>query len=68
MGKTFLYFSFVMGTIFVIMGILVQVAPPPPLKDSGNTKYVFGCLLVLYGIFRLYRAYIALKNSRDSNL
>lgn len=48
----------------LMMGILILSYPFPQTTYLGNNdfiKYMFGGMLILYGIFRAYNAYIKLK-------
>jgi len=48
----------------LMMGILILSYPFPPsayLSANEFIKYMFGGLLIVYGIFRGYNAYIKLK-------
>lgn len=57
MQKSFYYISLFMGSLFVIMGCVVQIVPPPMMKEPSYAKHMFGIALLLYGGFRLFRAY-----------
>jgi uncharacterized membrane protein HdeD (DUF308 family) len=48
----------------LMMGILILSYPFPQTTYLGNNdfiKYMFGGMLILYGIFRAYNAYLKLK-------
>lgn len=48
----------------LMMGILILSYPFPPsayLSANEFVKYMFGGLLIVYGVFRGYNAYIKLK-------
>lgn len=49
----------VMGAFFTVMGIVIPFYPPPLLTKAGYTEYLWliGFVLIVYGIFRFYRAY-----------
>ncbi|MEM6265691.1 MAG: C4-dicarboxylate ABC transporter [Bacteroidota bacterium] len=63
--KVSAYLGMFMGLFFAGMGFVLPVYPPASLKGSlsPNMFYVLGFLLVVYGIFRFYRAYNQLKRS-----
>lgn len=48
----------------LMMGILILSYPFPRSTYLGNNdfiKYMFGGMLIIYGIFRAYNAYLKLK-------
>ena len=48
----------------LMMGILILSYPFPPTTYLGNNdfiKYMFGGMLIVYGIFRAYNAYLKIK-------
>ena len=48
----------------LMMGILILSYPFPQTTYLGNNdfiKYMFGGMLIVYGIFRAYNAYLKLK-------
>jgi len=50
----------------LVMGILILSYPFPPsayLSENEFIRYMFGGLLIVYGIFRAYNAYNKLKQS-----
>ncbi len=62
MNKAFAYTSLIMSIVFVVMGGLVSFHPQGMyLGLSQNQRYIIGFILLVYGIFRFYRAYKVLK-------
>lgn len=51
----------VTGSIITFMGIWVQIRPSEMLQNPSYLKHAFGLLLMGYGIFRFYRAYMGWK-------
>jgi len=54
----------------LMMGILFLIYPFPGTTYLGQNefiRYMFGGLLIVYGVFRAYNAYIKLKN-KDKKL
>jgi hypothetical protein len=59
------YTGLIMGALFVTFGILIPFFPPPRFADWGinnGLEYIVGLTLVMYGIFRITRAYKLLKS------
>lgn len=63
MSKNFHILGLVTGSVIAVLGIWVQFNPPARLLDPPYIKHVFGITLIVYGIFRAYRAYIGYKNA-----
>ena len=56
-------FHFSMAILYVILAVFIYLKPPPFLQDFSKTNLLaISCLISLYGIFRLYRAWMAFKN------
>jgi uncharacterized membrane protein HdeD (DUF308 family) len=59
------YVAFGVSVIMLMMGILFLVYPFPEtsyLSENNFIRYMFGGLLIVYGIFRGFNAYSRLKN------
>jgi uncharacterized membrane protein HdeD (DUF308 family) len=53
------------GSIYLIMGALViYLKFFNSIQLSNGAAYAFGCLLLLYGIFRLYRGVVNFRNDK----
>ncbi len=58
--------EFVMGGLYIVLGGFVLFAKKfGTIELSGIVLYAIFGLLLLYGSFRIYRGYAALKNSRN---
>ena len=56
------FIGLIMSVVFIAMGFLVMFYPPAALAGYGATsKYLFGVLIICYGLFRLWRSYNQLK-------
>ena len=64
MSKAFSYFGLVMGSIFIGFGILIIVSPPDVELIQKN-PYIISFIVIIYGLFRIYRSLMALKANRD---
>lgn len=59
--KAYNYVSFGVSIIMVMMGILFLVYSFPKTTFLGSNEFIrysFGGLLIVYGIFRAYNAYV----------
>ena len=72
------YLGLFMGAFFIFAGFFIGIKQilTPPLKifsfewtyfseHPDHVNYISGVLLVLYGIFRLYRSYKIIKTNND---
>lgn len=58
MNKPVAIFSLLMSVLFVVLGVLIAIEPSGLFASlPGYTHYFFSFILILYGIFRFYRAY-----------
>jgi uncharacterized membrane protein (DUF2068 family) len=64
MSKAFAYFGLVMGAIFIGFGILIIVYPPDVPVIQQN-PYIISFIVIIYGLFRIYRSLMTLKSYRD---
>ncbi|MEM0997811.1 MAG: hypothetical protein AAGN35_12045 [Bacteroidota bacterium] len=64
MPKAFAYLGLVMGAIFIGFGILISVSPPDVPVIAQN-PYIVSFIIIMYGLFRIYRSLMALKQHRD---
>ncbi|HQV78283.1 MAG TPA: hypothetical protein PLJ42_08370 [Chitinophagales bacterium] len=53
---------FSIALAYIILGIVIFFLPIERILLNLTTKILFALLLMLYGIFRLYRAFRTLKN------
>lgn len=67
MPKTFLYVGLVMGSFFVLAGILLALKPEWANLGPDIQPYtpVLAICVILYGLFRIYRSYMGLKENRE---
>ncbi len=61
-------FGIVMSVFFIISGILIPIHPPLTKLFQGKpfpdwAPFIVGFILVIYGLFRLSRAYALYKRS-----
>ncbi|MCS3530664.1 DUF308 domain-containing protein [Chryseobacterium sp. JUb7] len=61
----FNWLSLVTGLFYIILGIVVIVYKFFFTILEPAIAYAMGGLLILYGIFRIYRAVAKIKNSSD---
>jgi len=58
------YFRLIMAIFYLVMGI--SIAFLPLFADiSSTTRYVFGVMLICYGIFRFYRQLKSNENQHE---
>jgi uncharacterized membrane protein HdeD (DUF308 family) len=50
------YFDFFMVMIYIVLGIIIIFSKEFFSVQNQTTKLIFGCILIIYGIFRAYRA------------
>lgn len=50
---------------YVFLGILILTSPISTEVLSKSLKYIFGVLLMVYGLFRCYRAYQLYNDLKD---
>jgi len=63
MEKFFIYFSLFMALLFIAAGPYIVINPPQHSLILEN-KYIVGFILSMYGIFRLYRTYMMIKERK----
>lgn len=62
----FNWLSLVTGFFYIIMGFLVIINKSfVTFKLQSMVSYAMGGLLILYGVFRIFRAIYRLKNRED---
>ncbi|SEW48919.1 hypothetical protein SAMN05421841_3934 [Chryseobacterium wanjuense] len=59
----FNWLSLVTGLFYIVLGIVVIIYKFFFTILDPGVAYALGALLILYGIFRIYRAILRLKNS-----
>jgi len=62
---TFKILSLFAGLLYIIVGIFVFRYSFFIIKLDQNIAYGLGSVLVLYGIFRIVRAILQIRNSRN---
>ncbi|WP_417428550.1 DUF308 domain-containing protein [Halpernia sp.] len=58
----FNWLSLVTGFFYIILGIVIILYK---ITLTNNVAYLFGTVLILYGIFRMVRSFIKLKQLKD---
>ncbi len=54
----FIYFKLFMGLVYIALGLYIIFAPPSNDRlIPASYAPVVGILLIIYGLFRAYRAY-----------
>ena len=67
LAKFMIYFGFFMVVLYVGLGCFILY--PSTLPDiPQNIKFVFGFFFIAYGIFRLVRSLMTLKNNRNNQI
>ena len=69
-GSALKYASMFMAVVYLVIGLYVIFSGPEQLKISQNSKYIFGGMLFLYGLFRFvrsYQLYFKKPTRRDEN-
>lgn len=68
MSKTFMYVGLVMGSFFVLAGILLALKPELANLGPNFAPYSnwIAISVILYGLFRIYRSYMALKDAKNN--
>ena len=62
MDKAFAYSGLVMSLIFIIFGVVIPFNPPAILQGWNSWNlWLLGFVLILYGVFRFWRAFKTLK-------
>jgi uncharacterized membrane protein HdeD (DUF308 family) len=61
----FNWLSLVTGLFYIVLGIVVMLYKFFFTVLEPGIAYALGALLILYGIFRIYRAVTRIKNSND---
>ncbi len=61
----FKYLSLVTGFCYMLLGLVIIVYKTSFASFDPTMILVFGIAIILYGIFRIWRGFINLKDSRD---
>jgi uncharacterized membrane protein HdeD (DUF308 family) len=61
----FNWLSLITGLFYIVLGIVVMLYKFFFTVLEPGIAYALGALLILYGIFRIYRAVTRIKNSND---
>lgn len=65
-------FKALMAIVYLLLGAAILVFPTSLLPVSNSVGTVFGIILVLYGIIRIYISFVSytsvLKEKRDEEL
>lgn len=57
-------FSATVAIVYLCLGIYLLIYP----IDLGINPYIFGSVIIIYGLFRAWRAFNQFKRSRDENM
>ena len=72
MKGVFPVFKALMAIIYLLLGAAILVFPTTLLPVNNSLGTVFGIVLVLYGIIRIYTSFVSysskLKEKRDEEL
>ncbi|HAX50117.1 MAG TPA: hypothetical protein PK605_10585 [Ignavibacteria bacterium] len=63
--KVHTYFTIGISLIFLVMGILILTGAyntAELFKGNESFRWIFGGILVIYGVFRAYNAYLKMQN------
>ena len=69
--KVYNYFTLGISLIFTVMGILILTGAfntDELFRNNEFIRYLFGAILVVYGIFRAYNAYHKIKHPQKRQL
>ncbi|MCJ8153577.1 C4-dicarboxylate ABC transporter [Chryseobacterium sp. SSA4.19] len=61
----FNWLSLITGLFYIVLGVVVMLYKFFFTVLEPGIAYALGALLILYGIFRIYRAVTRIKNSED---
>jgi hypothetical protein len=65
-NKYLRYFSLLMTLVYPALGIYLIISSPEQIHLDPTMKKILGGVLVVYGIYRFYRAYLAIfKNPNE---
>jgi uncharacterized membrane protein len=70
-GSALKYASMFMALVYLGVGLFVIFSSQEQLNVSQNSKYIFGGMLFLYGLFRFvrsYQLYFKKPSSRDEEV
>lgn len=66
LGKNTAYIGIVIGILIFIIGITSLIKPDMMLENlDKNLRSIFAVLCMVYGAFRVYRAYLVLKTPAE---
>lgn len=71
MNKAYGYIGLVMSLIFIGMAVMLVASPPPNvqfLQENETIRYLLSVCVLLYGLFRLYRAVRILSNKSEDGM
>jgi len=63
--RFFLVFKLFMIFVYMVVGVLILFFDVLPLSIGNAGRTIFGVVIILYGILRLYAFYKFLKNERN---
>ena len=64
--KTMAYVGLVMGSIITLLSLFLIIKPDVAANDMiERNSVLIGGVGMLYGLFRVYRAYLTLRNLRN---
>lgn len=61
----FNYLSIIVGIFYIALGIFVIIYKFFIIQLEGITPYVLGALLIVYGLFRIFRAIYYIRKKND---
>ncbi len=68
MEKTFIYLSFFMAGVFVLMALGLFFLPSGIFEGwTPSSRIIMGCAILLYAGFRIFRARKMLKKLQDAD-
>ncbi len=66
-SKVFSYFSLFMSLIYIAIGVYIY-ANKIMASQSVTLNNVFALIVIMYGLFRLYKAIMILKNLKNEEV
>lgn len=61
----FKYLSLVTGFCYIVLGLIIIFYKASFANFNPTMILVFGIAIILYGIFRIWRGFLNLKNTTD---
>ncbi|WP_297982562.1 C4-dicarboxylate ABC transporter [uncultured Chryseobacterium sp.] len=63
----FNWLSMITGVFYIVLGVVVIIYKFFIITLDPNLAYPLGALLIIYGIFRIFRAIYRIKNDGKEN-